>query len=99
MKWVFDLCMMYMQGRFQILSLSGKYTFVPGQEGKYGEHNSWNLAISDFNGAVFGGSVVGPIIVASPVEVRSFLLCFSFGGSDTTSLTHISIIMVNSIVY
>ncbi|XP_027927871.1 AT-hook motif nuclear-localized protein 10-like [Vigna unguiculata] len=67
------------EGRFQILSLSGKYTFVPGQEGKYGEHNSWNLAISDFNGAVFGGSVVGPIIVASPVEKMIKLTLNLFG--------------------
>ncbi|WVY99297.1 hypothetical protein V8G54_025367 [Vigna mungo] len=56
------------EGRFDILSLSGNYTFVPGQDNVYdGGHNCWNLTISDCHGTVFGGSVVGPMIVATPV--------------------------------
>jgi len=62
-----------MQGRFQILSLSGKYTYIPGVD-ECRIHNWWNLVISDINGGLFGGSVVGPIIVATPVDVRRFLL-------------------------
>lgn len=76
MKWAFRLCMMHMQGRFDILQLSGNYTFVPGQDNVYGGNNCWNLTISDCRGAVFGGSVVGPMIVATPVYVRRLILLY-----------------------
>ncbi|ESW22108.1 hypothetical protein PHAVU_005G127900 [Phaseolus vulgaris] len=62
------------EGRFEIMSLSGKYTFIPGEDDAHRVHNWWTLSLCGSNGVVFGGSVVGPIIAASHVDV--FLASF-----------------------
>ncbi|XP_047168031.1 AT-hook motif nuclear-localized protein 2-like [Vigna umbellata] len=72
------------EGCFDILSLSGNYSFVPGQENGHGGHNYCNLTISDCRGTVFGGSVVGPMIVASPVYLT--LGTFKLGSAGKTTV-------------
>ncbi|XP_052726749.1 uncharacterized protein LOC128194754 [Vigna angularis] len=72
------------EGCFDILSLSGNYTFGPGQENVHGGHNYCNLTISDCRGTVFGGSVVGPMIVASPVYLT--LGTFKLGSAGKTTI-------------
>ncbi|CAJ1956794.1 unnamed protein product [Sphenostylis stenocarpa] len=64
------------EGHIGILSLSGKYTFNPGEDDAHDVHNWLNLSLTHHNGNIFGGSVCGPMIAATPVylSLASFKL-------------------------
>lgn len=60
-----------MQGRFEILSLSGSYTFVEkgGANRKLG---MLSVSLAKPDGRVFGGGIAGALIAAGPIQVRPF---------------------------
>jgi hypothetical protein len=62
-----------MQGRFEILCLSGSYTF--SETGGVRRRNGMlNISMAKPNGEVVGGGVAGALIAAGPIQVSP---CFS----------------------
>jgi predicted DNA-binding protein with PD1-like motif len=58
-----------MQGRFEILSLSGSYTFVE-TGGIHHKNGMLSVSLAKPDGRVFGGGVAGALIAAGPIQVR-----------------------------
>ena len=60
----------YIQGEFEILSLSGSFTHDK-MDGKKRVMGMLSISLAKPNGQVFGGAVGGPLIVATtPIQVR-----------------------------
>lgn len=59
---------MFVQGRFEILSLSGSYTF--GEMGGVHRKNGMlSVSLAEPDGRVFGGGIAGALIAAGPTQV------------------------------
>ena len=57
-----------LQGRFEILSLSG--SFLPMESGNiYGRTGGLSVSLAGPDGRVIGGGVAGLLMAASPVQV------------------------------
>jgi predicted DNA-binding protein with PD1-like motif len=56
------------QGRFEILSLSGSFTFSE-TGGTRRMNGMLSISLARPNGNVFGGAVVGALIAAEPIQV------------------------------
>jgi hypothetical protein len=75
-----------MQGRFEILSLSGSF-LLSENGGQRSRTGGLSVSLSGPDGRVLGGGVAGLLTAASPVQVRFVLfICFasafvSCGGS------------------
>ena len=57
-----------MQGRFEILCLSGSFTFSE-TGGTRHINGMLSISLARPNGNVFGGAVVGALIAAEPIQV------------------------------
>lgn len=65
-------CFDYMQGRFEILSLSG--SFLPQEnDGICSRTGGLSVSLAGPDGRVIGGGVAGMLMAAGPVQVISFL--------------------------
>lgn len=58
----------FLQGRFEILYLSGTYN-LNGEEGSQSRSNGLSICLSSPNGRVIGGRVSGVVIAATHVQV------------------------------
>lgn len=58
-----------MQGRFEILSLSGSYTFCE-MGGVHRKTGTLSVSLAEPDGRVFGGAIAGALIAAVPTQVR-----------------------------
>ena len=58
-----------MQGRFEILSLSGPYTFIE-KGGANRKLAMLSVSLAKPDGRVFGGGIAGAMIAAGPIQVR-----------------------------
>lgn len=58
-----------MQGCFEILSLSGSYLTTNIDSGVLCRTGGLSISLSSTDGRVFGGSVGGMLIAASPIQV------------------------------
>lgn len=65
-----------MQGRFQILTLSGSFVYDATQN-RRGKNGMLSVALCHPDGNIFGGAVAGALIAAEPVQVSFFFLLFS----------------------
>ena len=64
-----------LQGRFEILSLSG--SFMPSDSGgTRSRSGGMSVSLASPDGRVVGGGVAGLLVAASPVQVRPFSLLF-----------------------
>lgn len=57
-----------MQGRFEILSLSGSY-LLSDSDGLSSRAGGISVSLAGPDGRVLGGGVAGPLTAASPVQV------------------------------
>lgn len=62
-----------MQGRFEILSLSGSFVFGE-MSGTNKKNGMLSISLAKPDGRVFGGGVAGSLIAAGPTQVRIFAL-------------------------
>lgn len=60
-----------MQGRFEIISLTGSYT-AGGIAGGRRKTGMLSVSLANPDGRVFGGGVEGSLIAAGPIQVRTF---------------------------
>lgn len=65
MTWTMNL----LQGRFEILSLTGSYTFSESG-GVRSRNGGLSISLAGPDGRVVGGSVAGWLMAASPIQVR-----------------------------
>lgn len=63
-----------LQGRFEILCLSGSY-LLTDNSGSRGRSGGLSISLASPDGRVIGGGVGGMLIAASPVQVRFYWLC------------------------
>lgn len=63
----------FLQGRFEIISLSGSFLFT-GNDGTRGKTGGLSVELAGSDGHVLGGVVAGILMAASPVQVPSTLL-------------------------
>lgn len=70
---IFLFC--YMQGHFEIVSLSGSSTYTSGIGGAHGKNGMLSVSLAKPDGMVFGG-VTESIIAATPIQVRSLLYIY-----------------------
>lgn len=68
-----------MQGRFEILSLSGSFTF--SENGSLKRTGRLSVSLAGPDGRVIGGAIAGSLIAANPIQVR-VSLCFNRQGFD-----------------
>lgn len=68
-----------MQGRFEILSLSGSF-LLSESGGQRSRTGGLSVSLSGPDGRVLGGGVAGLLTAASPVQVR-FILFISFAST------------------
>lgn len=66
-----------MQGRFQILTLSGSFVYDATQN-RQGKNGMLSVALCHPDGNIFGGAVAGALIAAEPVQVSFFFSFFAF---------------------
>lgn len=59
-----------MQGRFEILSLSGSFTFG-AISSAHRKNGMLSVSLAKPDGRVFGGGVAGSLIAAVPIQVSS----------------------------
>ena len=57
-----------MQGHFQLLKLTGMYTF-PEMGGVKRKLGQLTVMLANPDGSVFGGAVVGSLVAANPIQV------------------------------
>lgn len=60
-----------MQGCFEVLSLSGSYTFVADGDA-HRKKGTLSVSLAEPNGRVFGGVLEGSLIAAGPIQVRKY---------------------------
>jgi hypothetical protein len=60
-----------MQGHFEILTLTGSYTFYE-TGGVQGSNGSLSISMSKTDGEVFGGGVAGSLIANGPIQVMPY---------------------------
>jgi hypothetical protein len=71
-----------LQGSFEILSLSGSYTFSE-TGGVRGRNGSLSILMSKPNGQVFGGGVASALIAGGHIEVmHCFYNIFKIGITE-----------------
>lgn len=63
-----DLCSYFVQGRFEILSLSGSF-LLSESSGQRSRTGGLSVSLSGPDGRVLGGSVAGLLTAATPVQV------------------------------
>lgn len=62
-----------MQGRFEILSLTGSFTDSDGGGGK-SKTGGLSVSLAGPDGRVIGGGLAGSLVAASPIQVK--VLCY-----------------------
>lgn len=65
----------YIQGRFEILSLSGSCTYTSGNGGAHRKDGMLSVSLAKPDGRVFGGGIESSLIAAGPIQVRNFIKC------------------------
>lgn len=65
----------YMQGRFEILTLSGSYT-ISDAGGMRSRTGGLSVSLTSPDGRVIGGGVAGLLMAASPIQVTTFHICY-----------------------
>lgn len=69
MGWVSYFDILVLQGRFEILALTG--SLIPSANGSQHDRlGGLSVSLSGPDGRVLGGGVAGPLIAASPVQVH-----------------------------
>lgn len=61
-----------LQGRFEILSLSGSFTINDAAGGVRSRTGGLSVSLAGPDGRVIGGGVAGLLLAASPIQVRHF---------------------------
>lgn len=69
-----------LQGRFEIISLSGSVLISENNNGRSSRTGSLSVSLAGSDGRVLGGGVTGSLTAASPVQVllsngRKFISC------------------------
>ena len=82
-----------MQGRFEILSLSGSFTF--SENGSLKRTGRLSVSLAGPDGRVIGGAIAGTLIAANPIQVR-VSLCLTV--KDLT-LVYTLYMKVNSVAH
>lgn len=62
-----------MQGRFEILTLTGSYT-ISDNGGIKSRTGGLSVSLASPDGRIIGGGVAGLLMAASPIQVRSLNL-------------------------
>lgn len=63
-----DALFMSLQGRFEILSLSGSY-LISESGGQRSRTGGLSVSLAGTDGRILGGGVAGLLVAASPVQV------------------------------
>lgn len=82
-----------MQGRFEILSLSGSFMLSDG-DGPRSRTGGLSVSLAGPDGRVLGGGVAGLLIAASPVQV-----CLTTFICHSSSLSHKQELILNTFPY
>lgn len=64
--------LLFKQGRFEILTLSGSCTYTSGAGGAQRKVAMLSVSLAKPDGRVFGGGVENSLIAATPIQVRNF---------------------------
>lgn len=64
-----------MQGRFEIISLSGSF-LLPDNNGGQNRAGGLSVSLAGSDGRVLGGGVAGTLMAASPVQVSLYNCLF-----------------------
>lgn len=73
--WVIIMGLCFLQGRFEILSLSG--SFIPTDSGgTKSRTGGMSVSLASPDGRVLGGGLAGLLVAAGPVQVRYCSLQF-----------------------
>jgi predicted DNA-binding protein with PD1-like motif len=62
------------QGRFELLSLSGSFTPTDSGGGTRSRSGGMSVSLAAADGRVIGGGVAGLLVAASPVQVRDAIV-------------------------
>ena len=66
----FSSSLCYMQGTFEILSLSGACTYTSSPSGLVRKTGSLSVSLARTDGRVFGGVLESALVAACPIQVR-----------------------------
>lgn len=70
------LVTLLMQGRFEILALTGSYT-VSENGGMKSRSGGLSVSLAGPDGRVIGGGIAGSLIAASPIQVSPVMLLYT----------------------
>jgi len=82
---LFYIIFLNIQGRFEILSLSGSF-LLSENGGQRSRTGGLSVSLSGPDGRVLGGGVAGLLTAASPVQVRFVLFASRFSAVGGTLL-------------